>query len=86
MANDILEQNGIFKTSFSDTLIDLLDNGSAKYRNVMLTGPANGGKTFNFESLSNIYRSFITLQVQVMPWFVPRRPIKFNLDDFRWNP
>ena len=74
MANEILEQNGISKTSFINTVIDLLDNGSAKYRNVMLIGPANCGKTFNVEPLSNVYRSLITLQVQVLPWFVPRRP------------
>ena len=36
MANGILQQNGISKTSFSDTVIDLLDNESTKYRNVML--------------------------------------------------
>ena len=45
-ATELLEHNGISCKSFARAVKELLCKGRGKYRNIMLTGPANCGKTF----------------------------------------
>ncbi len=37
---------------------ELLHKGCGKYKNLMLTGPANCGKTFLLNPLNSIYKTF----------------------------
>ena len=59
-ATEVLEQNGIRKEIFTTAIKDLLQNGRSKFRNVMICGPANSGKTFLL-SLQNILQSGLHL-------------------------
>ena len=45
-ASEVLEQNGIRKEAFATALRELLEQGRSKFRNIMICGPANSGKTF----------------------------------------
>ena len=57
-ASELLENNGIPHGSFGNAVEDLLRKGRGKYRNIMLTGPANRGKTFLLNPLNSIYKTF----------------------------
>ena len=43
---------------FHDAVCDLLMKGRGKYRNIMITGNANCGKTFLLNPLTHIYNTF----------------------------
>ena len=53
-AHETLEKNGIGKSTFANVVLDLLDKGQGKYRNVMIVGPANFGKTFLLNLLNKV--------------------------------
>ena len=46
MAEQVLCQNGFTAEGFGVSLYDLLANGRGKYRNIIVIGPTNCGKTF----------------------------------------
>ena len=56
-ATELLEHNGISCKSFACTVKEILCKGHGKYRNIMLTGPANCGKTFLLNPLNSIHQS-----------------------------
>ncbi|XP_028517448.1 uncharacterized protein LOC114575912, partial [Exaiptasia diaphana] len=58
MAEAVLSNNGITCTSFATAVKELLVKGRGKYRNLMITGPANCGKTFLLNPLNIIYNTF----------------------------
>ena len=43
---------------YADAIRDLLINGRAKFRNVMITGPTKCGKNFILKPLKIIYNAF----------------------------
>lgn len=45
-ASELLTSNGISCDTFAKCVKELLEKGRGKFRNIMLTGPANCGKTF----------------------------------------
>ena len=45
------------KEAFSEAVRNLLKKGWGKFRNILLKGPANTGKTFHLNPLNIIYRS-----------------------------
>ena len=51
---DILQKNGINSYAYADTIRDVLIHALGKFRNVMITGPANCGKTFLLKPLEII--------------------------------
>ena len=53
-AKEILDKNGLTVEYFSEVVRKLLIKGRGKYRNLMLTGPANCGKTFFLNPLTLI--------------------------------
>ena len=57
-SRDILQKDGINPYVYADTILDLLILGRGKFRNVMITGPANCGKTFTLKPLEIIYNAF----------------------------
>ena len=54
----MLQLNGINPFVFADAMRDLLDYGRSKFRNVLIVGPANFGKTFLLKPLETILRAF----------------------------
>ena len=57
-AFEVLTSNGINPVTFAATLRDLLQNGRGKYRNIMIVGPANCGKTFMLSPLQTLFKTF----------------------------
>ena len=57
MAIKLLENNDVDVGSFKQAIVDLLVNGRSKYRNIIMTGRANRGKTFILQPLSVIFKS-----------------------------
>ena len=69
-SRDILQKNGINPYVYADTIRDLLIHGRGKFRNVMITSPANCGKTFMLKSLDIIYDAFSNPKMTSMPVLV----------------
>ena len=46
IAKDILQRNSIPEADFTEAVRNLQVKGRGKYRNILLKGPANCGKTF----------------------------------------
>ena len=57
-SRDILQKDGINPYVYAGTILDLLILGRGKFRNVMITGPANCGKTFTLKPLEIICNAF----------------------------
>ena len=56
-ATELLEHNGISCKSFALAVKELLCKGCGEYRNIILTGPVNCGKTFLLNPLNSIHQS-----------------------------
>ncbi len=76
-AKEVLKNNEIHAYVFADAVRSLLDKGRGKYRNIMIVGPANCGKTFLLEPLRTIFSPFQTLQPQLMHGLVSRMQKSF---------
>ena len=57
-AREVLERNGVEESYFAEQVYELLDKGRGKYRNIMIVGVANCGKTFLLDPLNVIYETF----------------------------
>ncbi|KAK2561757.1 52 kDa repressor of the inhibitor of the protein kinase [Acropora cervicornis] len=67
-ATELLEHNGISCKSFARAVKELLCKGWGKYRNTMLTGPANCGKTFLLNPLNSIFQTFTNPATTSFAW------------------
>ena len=84
-ALELLEKNRIERKEFSCAIMDLLEKGRGKGRNVLLTGPANCGKTFLLNPLTHIFDAFCNPVTGSFAWVgVEEKEIIF-LNDFRWE-
>ena len=86
MAEDILQRNDIAKNDFCQAVYDLLKKGRGKNRNIILTGPANCGKTFLFLPLTVIYEAFSNPATNTFAWVGAEKAEILFLNDFRWSP
>ena len=57
-ATSLLQENHISPDHFANCVRLLLEKGRGKYRNIMLTGPANCGKTFLLNPLYIVFKTF----------------------------
>lgn len=57
-AREVLEQKGVEESYFAEQVYEPLDKGRGKYRNVMIIGVADCGKTFLLNPLNVIYNTF----------------------------
>lgn len=85
MAKETLSRNGVNLAEFSHAIKDALTNGRGKKRNIMIIGPANCGKTFIFQPLRNIYKSFVNSATGSFAWVGVEDAEIIYLNDFRWN-
>lgn len=86
MAESVLANNGVTCRSFASAVKDLLDKGRGKYRNIMITGPANCGKTFLLNPLNEVYRTFTNPATTSFAWVGAEIAEVIFLNDFRWSP
>lgn len=82
---DTLDNNNIDRNEFSDSLFDLISLGRGKYRNLMLIGPANCGKTFLIKPLQKIYNCFQNPASSSFAWVGAESAEFIILNDFRWS-
>lgn len=85
-ATTLLENNRISCEQFAHSVCELLEKGRGKYRNIMLTGPANCGKTFLLNPLNNIFKTFTNPACTSFAWVGAEEAEVLFLNDFRWSP
>jgi len=85
MATDVLADNNIELQTFGQAMKTLLLNGRGKYRNILITGPANCGKTFLLSPLSKIFRCFQNPAATSFAWLGAEEAELIVLNDFRWT-
>ena len=84
--NQILRWNDVSREAFSQAVKDLLEKGRGKFRNILIKGPANTGKTFLLNPLNVVYRSFSNPATSTFAWVGAEKAEVIFLNDFRWNP
>jgi hypothetical protein len=85
-AEEILHNNGLSVEYFGELVRDLLSKGRGKFRNIMLTGPANCGKTFLLNPLTLIFNTFCNPASGTFAWIGAETAECIFLNDFRWCP
>ena len=50
-AEEILQLNNMDDSKFKNAIVELLEKGRGEGRNILITGPANCGKTFTLDPL-----------------------------------
>lgn len=84
-ACQVLDRNGIAKSSFANAVKELLEKGRGKYRNLMIVGPANCAKTFLLNPLNSIYHTFCNPASTTFAWVGAEQAECIFLNDFRWS-
>ena len=82
-SRDILQKNGINPYAYAHVIRDLLIHGRGKFRNVMITGPANCGKMFMLKPLEIIYNAFSNPANDKYAWIAADNVELIILQDFR---
>lgn len=85
-AEEILANNQVPLQVFRDAVCDLLIKGRGKYRNIMITGNANCGKTFLLNPLTLIFNTFCNPASGSFAWVGVQNAECIFLNDFRWSP
>jgi len=85
-AEEVLVNNKIHPILFASALRELLFKGRGKSRNIIITGPANCGKTFLLKPLENIYHCFLNPAKDKYVWVGADEAEVILLQDFRWDP
>ena len=85
-AREVLERNGVEEGYFAEQVYELLEKGRGKYRNIMIVGVANCGKTFLLNPLNVIYNTFSNPASTSFAWVGAERAEILFLNDFRWTP
>ncbi|CAB3988665.1 Hypothetical predicted protein [Paramuricea clavata] len=67
-AEEILHNNGLSVEYFGEVIHNLLSKGRGKFQNIMLTGPANYGKTFLLNPLTLIFNTFCNPASGTFAW------------------
>lgn len=84
-ALQILSRNNIPVEVFSSAMKNLLKDGRGKYRNILIVGPANCGKTFILKPLVEIYKCFLNPASSTFAWVGVEHCEAIFLNDFRWS-
>jgi len=86
-AREVLTLNRIDIPRYIASVRDLLTNGRAKNRNIILVGPANCAKTFMLKPLKTIFGDsvFENPAHDKFAWVGANHAKVFLLNDFRWS-
>ena len=82
-AEEILANNQVPPQVFRDAVCDLPIKGRGKYRNIMITGNANCGKTFLLNPLTLIFNTFFNPAFGTFAWVGVQNAECIFLNDFR---
>ena len=87
-ATEVLRLNNLAIGSYAMSLRDSLEHGRGKFRNVILVGPANCGKTFMLKPLKCIFKeseSFENPSNYKSGWVGAEKASVLILQDYRWS-
>ena len=84
VAKDILQRNSIPEADFTEAVRNLLVKGCGKYRNILLKGPANCGKTFILNPLNSVFHTFSNPATTSFAWVGAQDCEVIFLNAFRW--
>ena len=84
-AKEVLHSNGVILSSFQKSVMELLTKGRGKYRNIMIVGPANCGKTFILNPLTKLFVTFSNPASTTFAWVDAEKAECLFLNDFRWS-
>ena len=82
---ETLDRNNTTPGFFAEAVRCLLDRGRGKHRNLLITGPANCGKTFLLSPLRKVYQSFVNPAQNTFAWVGAERAEIISLNDLRWT-
>ena len=85
-AKEVLNRNGVSDQYFAQCVRELLEKGRGKYRNIMIVGVANCGKTFLLNPLNVIFNTFSNPASTSFAWVGAEKAECIFLNDFRWSP
>ena len=86
MAEQVLCRNEINLDEYPEAVRVLLHEGRGKYRNILLAGLANCGKTFSLNPLNSVFKSFCNPATTTVAWVGADSAEVIFLNDFRWCP
>ena len=84
-AMEVLRNNKVHPFVYAAAVRDLLINGRGKFRNLLIIGPANCGKTFMLKPLESIYDVFLKPANDKYAWVGVDSAEVILLQDFRWS-
>lgn len=84
-ALQLLEHNNIDWVTFAEAVKTLLFRGRGKYRNLILVGESNCGKSFLLEPLKKIYKVFDNPARDRFCWIGADEAEVILINDFRWK-
>ena len=85
LASQTLERNNCSKNEFRDAVKNALSKGRGTGRNILITGPANCGKTFMLKPLCDIFDAFVNPASGTFAWVGVEEAEIIFLNDFRWS-
>ena len=85
-AQEVLRNNAVHPIVFAVAMRELLNKGRGKFRNIMIVGPANCGKTFLLLPLQHIFNTFSNPANDKYAWLGAENVELIFLNDFRWSP
>ena len=85
LARNILVRNNVKISEFVGAVRLLLEKGRGKYRNILVTGPSNCGKSFILNPLCEIYDTFCNPASTSFAWVGVENSKVIFLNDFRWS-
>lgn len=84
-AYQVLTQNMVNPCIFAAAVRSLIEKGRGKFRNLMIIGPANTGKTFLLAPLQIVYKTFSNPANDKYGWVEADQAECIFLNDFRWT-
>ena len=83
---ELLNKNEIQTKAFAAALRTLFSKGRGKFRNILLVGPTNCGKTFLLQPLCHIFKTFYNPARDKFAWVGSEEAEIILINDLRWNP
>ena len=84
-AEEVLYNNKVHPILYAATVRELLTLGRGKYRNPMIVGKTNCGKTFLLKPLLFLFDTFSNPAADKYAWVGADRKEVIWLNDFRWS-
>ena len=85
-AEEVLANSKLHPVVFGTAVRELLTLGRGKYRNIIIVGPSNCGKTFLLKPLESIFKTFANPASDKYAWVGADNAEIIFLNDFRWSP